>query len=530
MRAIGTFLGVTGLVVLLSSSTLGFYFFGLASWLTLGPIAFGLVSLAVWLVLSYEKLTERLSAKTGQFLGLTIGYGVALTALLAGGHWLLSRNEKSWDLTSSGVHSLSEQSVKVVEALKQPVRVTAFYEKADPESDVLDELIDRYGRRTDKIEYRRLSPSTAIEEVRAYKITEEGPRVVVETGWQDPATRKEARFRIDMAALNHEEAFTNALMQAAEQERRRVYFLAGHGEAETRDDGPAGMKSAADDLFGEGYDVVPLNLVTAQKVPDDASALIVPGPKQPFLAPELAELQRFVDGGGAVMILLEPGTKPGLDALLGSFGVQVNDDTVIDLSPFGSIFGGGPDTAIAVEYGAHPIVDRLTNAATIFPQARSLSINPGTQANPTALARTGERAWGETKLDAVSGELAWDEGEVRGPVVLGVAAELPVGEAPAKDDPSAAPQKTARLVVFGDASFASNQYKQLGSNRNLYLNAVGWLTAQEQKIAIRPNTRGGNRIVLTPSQREGIAFFVLYGLPVAILSFGLGLWLVRRQR
>lgn len=524
MRAVGTFLGVTGLVVLLSSSTLGFYFFGLSSWLTLGPIAFGLVALAAWLVLSYDKLTERLSQRSGAFYGLTIGYGAALVALLAGVFWLLAREERSWDLTSSGVHSLAEQSVKVAAGLQDPVRVTAFYEKGAPETDVLDELVDRYQRHTDKIEYRRLSPSTAIEEVRAYGITEEGPRVVVETNWSDPAKKKEARFRVELAELNHEESFTNALIQAGQRARPRVYFLAGHGESETRDTGSSGMQSAAADLSGEGYDVVPLNLVTVQRIPDDASVLIVPGPKQPLLPPEAAELQRWVDAGGALMLLLEPGTKPGFEALLGQFGVQVNDDTIIDLSPFGSIFGGGPDTAIAVEYGAHPIVGKLTNAATIFPQARSLSINPGTQANPTALARTGERAWGETKLDDGSGELAWDEGEVRGPVVLAVAAELPVGPEDAE------PGKSARLVVFGDASFASNQYKQLGSNRNLFLNSVGWLTAQEQKVAIRPNTRGGNRIVLTPSQREGIAFFVLYGLPVAILSFGLGLWLVRRQR
>ncbi len=520
MRAIGTFLGVTGLVVLLSSSTLGFYFFGYTSWLTLGPIAFGLVAIAAWLVLGYDKLSDRMSKKSGQFFGITIGYTIALVALLAGGFWLLAKQDLSWDLTSSGVHSLSEQSVKVVEGLKEPVRITGFYEKSDPESDVLDELIDRYQRHTGQIAFRRVSPSAGIEDVNAYKITDEGPRVVVETGWEDPATKREARFRISLEELNHEEAFTNALMQAGEQQRRRVYLLAGHGEAEMRDESAQGWKSAADDLSGEGYDVVPLNIVTAQRIPDDTAALIIAGASQALLEPEVKEIRRFLEAGGRLLLLIEPKTTTGLEGVLGSYGVQVNDDTVIDLSPFGSIFGGGPTTAIAVEYGAHPIVDKFTNAATIFPDARSLSINPGTQANPMVLARTGERAWGETQLDAAGGELSWDEGEVRGPVALAVAAELPGAEG-----------KTAsRLVVMGDSSFAANQYKQLGANRNLFLNTMGWLTSQEAKIAIRPHARSGNQIVLTPSQREGIAFFILYGLPVAILSFGLGLWLVRRQR
>ena len=82
----------------------------------------------------------------------------------------------------------------------------------------------------------------------------------------------------------------------------------------------------------------------------------------------------------------------------------------------------------------------------------------------------------------------------------------------------------------GDSSFATNEHHRIGANRNLMLNMTGWLTADDSKIAIRPKSRGANLIVLTPTQRDGIAFFVLYVLPVALLSLGLGIWLVRRQR
>jgi hypothetical protein len=68
--------------------------------------------------------------------------------------------------------------------------------------------------------------------------------------------------------------------------------------------------------------------------------------------------------------------------------------------------------------------------------------------------------------------------------------------------------ENTRLAVLGDSSWITNQFRSLGANRNLVLNLFGWLTEQDDKIAIRPNTRGGNLIVLTPEQRERVAFLV----------------------
>lgn len=518
--AIGTFLGMSGLVVLLTSSTLGLYFFGTSSWLTLGPIGVSLVFLAAWLVLSYQRLTERLSQRQAQYLGLTTGYTIALAAIVGGGHYILAQRPITFDLTALGVHSLSDQTQKVLAGLKEPVRITAFLEKSDPATGVFQNMEQRYRAVTDRIEMRILSPSYAIEDVRRYKVTSDSPPVIVETMWDDPIKRRESRFRIDMRALNHEETFTNAIINASMKARPKVLALTGHGESDLGDPSTAGMRELAADLANEGFDVIPFNYTRVGTIPEDTAAVLVVGPRAPLLEPEVAALRGYLERGGRLGVFLEPRTASGLESLVGAYGVQVNADIVVDLSPFGRVYGDR--TAIASDYGPHPIVDKFVNVMTVFPEARSISLNPVENVDAIVLARTSESAWGETDIEGLMAQNAqWDAGEVRGPVNVAVACERPESEDK---------QLRSRLVVVGDATFATNESRRLGGNRNLALNVVGWLIGDEDRIAIRPRTRGGNFIVLSPSQREGISFFVLYLLPVSLLALGLGIWLVRRQR
>jgi ABC-type uncharacterized transport system involved in gliding motility auxiliary subunit len=49
-----------------------------------------------------------------------------------------------------------------------------------------------------------------------------------------------------------------------------------------------------------------------------------------------------------------------------------------------------------------------------------------------------------------------------------------------------APKAGGRLVVIGDSDFASNQFLSWGNDRDLFLNAVAWLTDEEDQIGERP--------------------------------------------
>lgn len=529
-NAIATFLGVCGGVVFASALLFALVFPEASAWLSTIPLGASSIALLSWAFMSRHRLRARATERAGIFLMLTLGLSIAFLSALGALQYLVAQSPMQWDLSAQRVHSLSEQSLKLLEALREPIRVTAFYERSRPERAKLEELVAQYQQHSPLIRFRVYSPTVDVDEAQRFGVVDDGPRVFVETNWDNARERRMARFSVDLQDWRHEEAFSNALMKTLRPKRPRLYMLTGHGESAGGDPGATGYEKSVSALVAEGYEVLPLNLVRRKQIPADAKAILIAGPQQAFLPPEIELLKTYLEDGGRVGLFLEPGVDAGASSLLGMYGVQVNDDVVIDLSPFGSMFGGGPDTAIAVDYANHAITQKFTGAATVFPRARSLSVNPGTGATVVPLVLTGERAWGETQMDAGSA-LEWNEGEVRGPVTLALSVERPVaGALPVADEKKGDSENSLRLLVIGDASFASNQYLSMSANRNLFLNAVAWLSDQDEKIAIRPRTRGSNQIVLSPGQREGIAFFVLYGLPVSLLSLGLAIWLIRRQR
>ncbi len=89
--------------------------------------------------------------------------------------------------------------------------------------------------------------------------------------------------RHQMADQPDENAITNALRKVLKVERKKVYFLAGHGERDLNDPKPGGFQVAKKALENEGYEVEPLNLLTRGAIPPDAAVVVIAAPKKPLL-------------------------------------------------------------------------------------------------------------------------------------------------------------------------------------------------------------------------------------------------------
>jgi ABC-type uncharacterized transport system involved in gliding motility auxiliary subunit len=62
----------------------------------------------------------------------------------------------------------------------------------------------------------------------------------------------------------------------------------------------------------------------------------------------------------------------------------------------------------------------------------------------------------------------------------------------------------------------------------LFLNAVAWLSSDEDLIAIRPKDPEERPVELTPAQLAMIKYGALGVLPLAVVIAGLGVWWRRR--
>lgn len=531
---VGRALTSVGLVLFVTGAVIGMAFFGARSWLTLVPVGAGALALLLGLVLgarSLERARVRLLVEVA---------AVAVVVFFVNA--LAVRSGAFLDVTAAARNTLAESSVAVARSLAVPVVVEAALAADERAYADLELLIARYRVHSDRITLRRSEPSggmAALEEARVTLTTTVG------------GDERRQRVRFVAGSPEQEQQFTNALRAVSAVQRPRAYVLAGHGEPSIADEGPAGLRRFGQALADEGLELVSLPLHALERVPEDAALVIVAAPSLALpeaagtSAPapvELERLQRYLDGGGRLLLLLEPRTGPvdvtgaAWAGLLGSVGVQAGGDVVSDGSAFAGLLGG-PETATGVAYAAHPATSRLGGSMTHFPRARSLAENPIPDVVITALVQTGAEAFGET----TPGPASLDDGDVRGPMTLAMAAER-AGPSATRGDAGDAGEMgpgsqagpraraAARVVVVGDSTFASNSAIGLGANADFAVHVSLWLADREDQIAVRARGRGGNLLLLSPTSRERIAFVLLYGMPVLLLGSGLTIRAIRRRR
>ncbi len=516
---VGRVVGALGLVVLLS--TVVTVFFGNAQFVV-GKLALGAIGVAAGFALGESGGARRFfTGRALHFGALTAVSVTALVAVLAVANWTAYERPRSWDLTKNHIFTLQEDTVRTLAGLKSDVKAIAVYRMDEEGYAQAEALLKRYAALSPHFTYEMVDPYKSPEKARTYGIVSGGPRILLVSGAQKAP-----------ASAPDEQGITNALVKVTRSGSRKVYFTTGHGEPAPDSEDPRGYAEFAKGLAGEGYTVAPLSLMDKADVPADASVVIVAGARTRFLQGEADALERYAAKGGHLGIFLEPQADAGLDHLLATYGIEADDDVVVDPSPAAQILGS-PVSPIVHPSSAHAISRELADTALVFPTARSLVALTRAAVKPTPLALTGREAWGETAVKGVfeRGVARRDAGEKVGPLPVAMAAEKPAEKGPEKGaGGTAGPAAGSRVVVAGDGDFFTNKYLQLGGNRDFALNAVGWLAEQEDRITIRPRSREASVVMLTEAQATALKFLTVDVLPVALLGLGLAVWTVRRSR
>ena len=505
-----------------------------------GNLIIGVVLLGAAIVMNFESLRERMrssgSRRVGKYGSNAIANAILSILILAGLAFLSVRYSHRFDVSEGGVHTMALQTTELLQSLDQPVSITAFFTEA--EAPEIRDLLDRYEFASDNVDLEFIDPNAQ-------------PGLVEELGLTSEDLAKGlVRFSLDSGEATSlsefsESAVTNAIRKIAMSTDKKVYFLEGHNErligsgpdAERLD--PSGRPSgegdaSSPDAFGrvaqalrnETYEVESLLLATMADVPDDASALIIAGPTRPLFANELAALARYVEGGGSLLVALDPRAQTNLSTMLSGWGIRLGDDVIVDRAL--AVFGQAT-TPIGGEYdGRHPIT-RLLREPTLFPLVRSVEIDSAYQSDYSVLVKTGPDSWAERDLDAWrdTGRAEFGEADLAGPVPVAVAGSprLAGVEDGNPGDGSAA----GRIVVFGDSDFVTNEYIDALRNRDLFINAVNWLAGDVGQISVRPNTSRASSFQMTQDEFRRIQYLSLFVLPEAIAIFGVIVWWRRRR-
>lgn len=502
---------------------------------------------------------DRLNLKGRAWNTLRLGVlGILLICVAVN---LLGRNIRGrLDLTPGGAYTLSSTTRDVLGNLEDVVTVKFF---ASPElppqvdlvkRDIEDLLGDYEAAAGDNLQLLLYRPSAADPEAQAEAERMGIPSIQFNVLGQEEFQVKQGYLGISVQYADQtanvpfirqtddlEYRLTSAVLAMTNPARNTVGFLAGHGEA-----APDGDASGLAETLGQTYNVATVD-VTADdsNIGDSIRVLIVQGPQTPLSEGEGDKLRAFLAGGGNMLLMMQqvtideadlfpsPQPHPVLDGLLAEYGVAIPEGMVMDLRSSGRVTlpsSSGmsyvvpyPLWPIALPTGTNAMVEGL--AGVVLPWASPLDLSAADTSTVTPLLATTESAQHLTGFHPVNPTFDWNS-------IVADLRPYPMAAAilPRDGGPDPEESEGGRLVLVGDADFASNRFLGGEAGNIIFLtNAVDWLAQDESLILIRSKMRRSPPLLYSSERMRDLAKYAnLIGVPLLFVLIG-AIRLARRR-
>jgi ABC-type uncharacterized transport system involved in gliding motility auxiliary subunit len=424
-------------------------------------------------------------------------------------NYLGNKNQKDFDLTSQKKNTLTEQTKKVVEMVKAPMKLTV-YAKREEWGGILN-VLKLFRNENKNIQLEAIDIDLRPDLVKEKEIQASGTVTI------------EYKEKVSSFVISDELSVTNAFLKALRDTPIVLYVISGHQELSCLDQTPEGLSNLCDQMKSQNYEVQTLDLTKVKEIPKDATAILVLGPINGYLEHEAKILEAFLNRGGSAFIALAPAFKSevydNLIKLGAPYGLTLGRDVVVDR--LSTVQGAEATIPVVSKYEEHHKITEGFTLRTIFPLSSSVRTIEGND-TATLLAMTSSfpGSWAETDLKAVTnGKAVYKEGEdLKGPVGL-----LGVGEKTVLDT-----DRDSRFVLLGSSSFLINAYQGQSGNTTLFLNAINWMADDEGIISLNRPGVEETPVILSGQHLQMI--FVISILVVPIVFFGAAIFIYRRRR
>ena len=502
---------------------LGFILLFLASTLPLVLMEASLLSMQGAQRLEVRRLSE--SGRAGLALALVIGFvGFA--------NYAGDQNNEKIDLRTYRSIQASDATVEMVRNLAEPVTVTLFFPPANDVAKSITPYFEDLAEVSDRLTIQRIDRDMQPKKAKEMRARKNGTVVITVGDKHETITLAVLPNKARSKLKKLDGDFQKKLGKAT-RDQKIAYFVTGHGERSTspRADDLAGLKVVKDILQQMNFKVKKLGPKDGlgNQVPDDATVVFLVGPTGPMLDAELAALVDYVQGGGALFVLVDPDTEfdPELDALLEVLGVAVNSDVLTHDRKFFPFRGGRSDRTflLTTRFSSHDsttILTKISSQVALFLDATgSLSKREGTppaaEGGPDVqfTVRSVAGTWADLDED-----LEFDkETEKKDVYQLVAAVEL---------QPEQEGGQPGRAIVAADADMAGDVIMARSKgNRQWLHDAVRWL--EDDILLIGEVADIEDVPVQHTKEGESLWFWTTtFGVPLVI--FGVGLGVNRRRR
>lgn len=452
---------------------------------------------------------------------------IACIGLLA---WLGNHYNKRWDITSNQRHSLSQNSIDLLNTLNDKVTLNA-YVSDDSTRTAVSEIIQRFQQVKTDFQLKFYNPDIDYEQ----------------------AQHDEAILNNNIAFVIHyknrhenipslgESTISNALLRLSRKDQQSVIFLSGHKERDPLSSDNRSYGKLKQNLESNGYNVDVINLLqnalpqpsASQQTQSQANTiLVIAAPQKDLLEGEVRQIQNYINSGGNLLWLSDLSDPLGSSAITKSLGIHFPAGVIVDNNTNlrQTLNIQHPAVIPVIEYPNHAITRQLNY--TLFPITRGILINNDNDWDTQPILESLPKSWLETGgiLQEISFESS--DGDIAGPVMLGLSEERKIkqGEQSTENKNINTTAITQRIVVIGDSDFLSNSHIGAGDNLTLGLRIFSWLSNDDKLLSITPKTSHDLQLQLNDTQLAIIGFGFFLVLPLLLLISGFIIWYRRKQR
>lgn len=481
----------------------------------------------VWI--EWKNLLRVISKRTSLYGLNSIFMAIIFLAIVVFVNRIAINYDMKIDLTKNKLHSLSEQSIKIIKGLDTEIKLRAFI-TAEQEG-VFNNIFEKYAYyNKEKVKKEFIDVHRQPLVAQKHNIKRPGT-IIIESG-----TRSEKVENLSGPGdpkLEHK--ITNAILQALKGGKKKIYFITGHGERLISDTKRTGYSQIKEVLTSGRYEVEELLLADKKEIPKDTELLVIAAPKSNFMEHERKMLSDFLlKRGGNALIMVEPNSTKTLQPLLKKFGVKWGHmKLVAETNVLNRLTGANPLTPIVMQYDRNHDITRPINQPTMFAIA-----------SPVEKAEKAPEGIVVTSIFSTTNksfEVQYKEGQIqirqnkdrRGPHSLAVAVTGTAGkkeEIKKKEKEDKPEENKFRLVVVGDSDFASNGLRNNMMNADLFQNMLSWLSEEEELIAIRPKELGLSKFEITEQKFKVINIASVAIAPLIMLLSALAVWFIRKRK
>ena len=197
-------------------------------------------------------------------------------AVLVLANLIIENYDFKYDLTKEKFYSLSDQSLKIINDLKEKINI---YVLSAPEENnfMVNKLLEKYKSKNINLEYKSQEKVAVFK--KKFESGGEIPdgSIIVEAKNKFKIIKPEDFFEYDfdyttfqqkLKGINIEPEITNAIYYVTNDFSPKIYKLIGHGEEDLNDVYKKQIEFA-------GYELKDLDLLNEKKVPDDCEILFI---------------------------------------------------------------------------------------------------------------------------------------------------------------------------------------------------------------------------------------------------------------